>query len=158
KATEARPLLQTLNIEEGLVGMVLMEMTKYAEAEKYFLDRLKITASGPRTPAAQADAHKNLGRIYRIENRRTEAIDHLKKALEIYRKLLRRQDELGLLIELGRLALGGGRTNDARPYLQEALKLAEEGQWPEGIWSVRAALADVAKVDNDKAGAIEQLK
>jgi CHAT domain-containing protein len=158
KAAEARPSIQSVNIEEGLVGMVLMEMNRYPDAEKYFNERFAPTASGPRGPGAEADAHKNLGRLYRIENRRTEAIEQLTKALDIYRMMYRRKDELELLIELGQVALGGKTPDDGRPYLEQALKMAEEGQWPRGMWSVRSALADLAKADKDTGQAIEHLK
>src|SRR5262249_41368524 len=146
------------SIEEGIVGMVLVEMKRYAEAKKYFLERLTTQPFGAPLPAAQADAHKNLGRLYRLQNRRPEAVDHLTKALELYRSMFRRRDELELLIELGQVALAGPAPREARPYLEQALHLAEETQWPEGIWSVRASIADLSKIDKDTEGAVEQLK
>ena len=152
KATDARP--PGHNVEEGVVGMVLIEMKRYPEAEKYFFDRLSHPDWGKGT---QSDAHKNLGRIYRLQNRRSEAIAHLTKALEIYRAMFRRRDELELLLELGQVALRGS-PNEARPYFQQAVKLAEETQWPQGMWSARAGLADLAKAEKNTGMAIEELK
>jgi CHAT domain-containing protein/tetratricopeptide (TPR) repeat protein len=153
RAVEARP--EGHEIEEGVVGMVWIEMKQYAEAEKYFFDRLAHPEWGK---GAEADSHKNLGRIYRLQNRRTEAIEHLTKAVELYRVMFRRRDELELLIELGQVALRGGKPSDARLHFDQALQILEQSQWPQGIWSVRAALADLAKVEKDTNGAVEQLK
>jgi CHAT domain-containing protein len=143
----------------GLVGIVLMEMKRYREAEKYFTDRLaKAAADSPDGNDLDAESHKSLGRLYRILNRRKDAIEHLTKALAIYRAMFRHRDELEVLLELGRIALRGTVPADARPYFEQALQLAEQTRWPQGMWSARAALAELAKTERATDAAIDQLK
>jgi CHAT domain-containing protein len=150
---ETKPLAGPPDV--GVLGMVLIEKKDYAAAEKYFKNRIDSSSKGPEPK--EADAHKNLGRIYRIQNRRSDAASHLTKAQELYHAMFSPSDELDVLIELGRLSAQSGRGSDARQYFDQGLTIARETHSPQGEWSARAALAELEAADGHTSAAIEQL-
>lgn len=144
-------------VAEGIVGMVLAELKRYTEAEKYFQERLAST-KGKDWLAKEADAHKNLGKIDRIQRRRQVALEHLSKALELYRKLGNRRAEMEVLLELAQVSLDGRDFRAARQHLNNALELAEEAQDQQGIWSARYRLAQAARLSSHPSEAVDHLK
>jgi len=61
------------------VGICLVELGKYKEAKRYFDEALTIFPDFP-------DSYLGLGRIAKTEGKKEEALQHYKKALEIYQK------------------------------------------------------------------------
>lgn len=144
-------------ISEGVVGITLIAMKRYAEAEPYFEYRLT-EAVGENRKAQEADALKNLGKISRALGRRAEAVDRLNKALELYRTMGDRRQELEVLLELAWVALDRKDIAAARQNYRNALQMADEMQFPQGISSARHGLAQVETAAGDKPAATEHLR
>ncbi len=145
--------------ERGILGIVLTEAQKYQAAEAYFKERFARAAkiAGARE-SEEANALKGLGRVYRLGGRGAEAIDPLSKALEKYRALSQRRDEMEVRLELGHIALDSHRQFEAAEHFNLALALAEEAHSPQGKWSAHASLAGLARSEGKLSLAIEHLE
>ncbi|HEY2934298.1 MAG TPA: tetratricopeptide repeat protein, partial [Acidobacteriota bacterium] len=144
-------------ISEGVVGITLIAMKRYAEAEQYFDGRFAEAVSKGRK-AQEADSLKNLGKISRILGRPAEGIDRLNRALELFRALGDRRNEMEVLLELAQVALGRSDVPAARDHYRNALQMADEMQDPQGIWSARYGLAQAELAATNGHSAIEHLK
>jgi len=142
---------------EGLLGIVLAEMKRYAAAEGYFLNRLK-SIEGKDVLAKQVDAHKNLGRIYRAQRKPALALEHLNRALELYRKLGDRRGEIEVLLELARVDVARHDPAMARGHFSTALQLSEDAQDQQGVWSAHYGLAQLASAESQPREAAEHLR
>jgi tetratricopeptide (TPR) repeat protein len=144
-------------VDQGMLGIALMALKRYSEAEKYFQARLE-SLKGATWPQKEVDALLNLGKICQAQKRYREAGSYLQRALELYRQMGNRRGELEVLLELARLA---HRENDFRSSDQrshEALALAIEFQDSQGIWSAQYRLARIALSRGQKQKAIEHLE
>jgi arylsulfatase A-like enzyme/Tfp pilus assembly protein PilF len=83
-----------------------------------------------------ARAHNSLGVIAAREGRETDAIDHWKTAVELDPR------EFDTLFNLGSSLMEGGRTDEARPYLERFAREAPRALYASDIARVRAWLEE----------------
>jgi len=138
-------------------GLVLAEMKRYPEAEEYFSKRLTLARESSYR-LGEAEALKNLGKIFRAQGRRAEAIPSLLQALEIFQALGYPRRALEVYLELAQIAQEKNDVLAATNYFQKALRLAEELEQPKGIWSANYGLGQIARTAGDNARAITFFK
>jgi CHAT domain-containing protein/tetratricopeptide (TPR) repeat protein len=138
-------------------GLVLAEMKRYPEAEEYFSKRLTL-ARERSYRLGEAEALKNLGKIFRAQGRRAEAIPSLLQALEIFQVLGYPRRALETYLELAQIAQEKNDVLAATNYFQKALRLAEELEQPKGIWSANYGLGQIARTAGDNTRAIAFFK
>lgn len=144
-------------VEQGMLGMVLMALGRYPEAEKYFQARLE-SLKGAAWPQKEVDAVLNLGKICQAQKRPGEASNFYQRALELYRQMGSRRGELKVLLEMAQLAQTQNDLQTADQRSRQALALAAELQDSKGIWSAQYRLARIALSQGQKQMAIEHLE
>ncbi len=144
-------------VVQGMLGIALMALGRYTEAEKYFQTRLN-SLKGEAWPQKEVDAVLNLGKICQARERYGEASSYLKRALELYRQMGNRRGEEEVLLEMAHLA---NRQNDlwtSDQHSRRALALATKLQDPQGVWSAQYRLAQTALSRGQKREAIQHLE
>ena len=159
KALETARVLEARNhpVEQGMLGMALIGLGRYSEAEKYFQARLD-SVKGTAWPQKEVDALVNLGKICQAQKRYREAGSYLQKALELYRQMGSRRGELEVLLEMAQLASRQNDLQTSDERSRQALALATEFQDPQGIWSAQYRLARIALSQGQKPRAIQHLE
>lgn len=113
--------LESLSKLLNNIGIIYRSQKKYDRAEEIYLQSLAIKKT-LKDSLGMAASHQNLALLYSYgtDDRKTEAVSHLKTALDFYRQLKRYDDVAGCLTNLGQVYFNFKQYADAREVLNEA--------------------------------------
>ncbi|MCC5936321.1 MAG: tetratricopeptide repeat protein [Lunatimonas sp.] len=150
---------QTENLESLLtnIALVYKGQKKYDEASK-LLENLKEAAEKSNNNYLLSIVHHNLGQIAIAEEDFPASIEHFKVSLELDREM---EDYEGIsadLVGLARAHLGMSNTNQAFPYLQEALYIAESNDIRLRQGEIHELISQVYELRNEGMQALHHYK
>lgn len=123
-APSAHDILWESYIEAGKKSF---QESNYAEAEELFLAALQEAEnSGPNAPCLPASLH-SLAIVYQYEGKYNRALNHYKRALEIYERTLGKEHPkvAGILNDLAMLYLSQGKYAKAESLFKRAITINE---------------------------------
>jgi tetratricopeptide (TPR) repeat protein len=129
---------------------VLFSERRYSEAEQTAQEALAIIRSVPaskQTQRALAETLAALGKTYRYEDKKVEAVNALREALDIKRKLLgsTNLEVAYALNDLANAVREQGNPVEAEPMFRESLKILDQNHVPEIDLSRAGILCNLAR-------------
>ncbi len=141
------------------LGMTLIELGRYDEAEKMLALALPLAEARGEDHRQLAYSHLHLGRLYTRTRRFDAAREHLEASLRVW-KNLGLEEQHRPLCALGELALARGENREARDRYERALAIAVEEGGTEHPYVV-VALEGIGRshlADNRPTAAIAPLR
>jgi tetratricopeptide (TPR) repeat protein len=137
-ALRARDLFRVLEDPVGeadavhRLGLIELQQGNIQQARELFDRSLGLSEKGPYRAIFLSDYHRHVGFLDRIGEDWPAAIAHFERSLAYRNEAGSRDYGLFARTMLGSALVDGGRAAEARPYLEEALRIAREIPSPVG--------------------------
>ena len=121
-----------LSIVLHRLGLVALQKRELGPARELFDRSLELARRGPRSPIFLSGYHRHVGFVDMLEGDQARAISHFEKSLALRDEAGSRDYGLFARTMLGSELVDGGRAEEARAVLEEAVAFAREIPSPVG--------------------------
>jgi len=123
----------------GIAGICYYFLSDFEKAKSYYMDQLKLTERGDLKKVYPLDtilnrsaSLGNIGIVYRIQGKLTEALKFFQQALEIHREIDDKEGETIALDNIGNVYQIQGKLTEALKFFQQALDICRKIGYKKG--------------------------